>query len=207
MSDEQLFNQYKPLAYKIANAFSRSRPEYRDEITNAALYGVWESIQGSKEREPNNFKTFTSGVIKNTILTELNRIDILPKRIRKEVKDGTTKILFLSIDKERDDADDSRLNPVMLQVDSISDDSSSNLFENAEVRHNASKVLNEVINTLSDDYRNLINDLFFEERSTADIAAATGTTRSNVYDKKKRVLSLLKRKVSSRLRLEERYWD
>lgn len=68
----QRFNQYSDLAYKVANNFVRSKPWLRDEIRNAALFGLWEAVKKDPEGKR---ESFYSVVIKNQIMYQTRNLD------------------------------------------------------------------------------------------------------------------------------------
>lgn len=74
----ELFKQYQPLAYKIANKFAKKYPYFKDDLTNAALFGLWQACNKEREKEVDNFISWSSVFIKNYCLITLKQMRSTP---------------------------------------------------------------------------------------------------------------------------------
>ena len=200
MNEQELFNQWQPLAHKIANSFSRKYPHYQDEIRNAALMGLWESAKLDKENKARDFKKFTSGVIKNTILNELTRIHPLSDLAQRKLRKGEINVSYYSID-ARDEKDIP--NPFMVMISNMTTESFEDIYNDLELKEKLLKAIDNALKKVDKDDRKIIREHYLKGKEMSEIGKASGVTRSRIHQKKNRGIKVIKEYLEERFTAEE----
>ena len=175
----ELFKQYKELAYKIANKFSKTKPWIKDEIESAALYGLWEAVKKEAEENP---VSFYSVIIKNQILYQTRRLDSF---IKYAPKNNTPSINYYDFYDES----------FMGVLDYNSEKSIEDLLIEKEDNLIMESSLEEAILSLSKDHQYLIRAML-GGKSINQICAERGCSKQNISKTKNKVISYLNEKLN-----------
>lgn len=125
------FERHRPLAERIARAYRRRfhGGTLSEEVTAAALIGLWQAALSKPNLPDGEFLAFASFRIRGAIIDEIRAHDPLPRRARKNLGP----ILFLSIDAAQGGSNDSpadntqNLYPLLAQF-AVEPDAESTLF-------------------------------------------------------------------------------
>lgn len=166
-------NDYKMLAYKIANGFIKKKPNLTEDIESAAMIGLWQASE--KCDEVNDFKPFASLTIRNNIINELKKFNYNKKHAyNKGVKE-----------------------PTITDIDDYYHISNSVNVEKEYILKERDLLVNKAIESLSIKDQSIITGLFFNDLNATEVASLLGCSYQNIIKLKKRILKDLKQKLSN----------
>ncbi|MBS4213058.1 FliA/WhiG family RNA polymerase sigma factor [Neobacillus rhizophilus] len=87
--EEELFNRYLPLVYKIVKAMKRSLPRHveEDELVSFGMMGLLDAFRRYSQRDNIKFETYATQRIRGEIYDGLRRNDPLSRTLRKKEKE------------------------------------------------------------------------------------------------------------------------
>jgi RNA polymerase sporulation-specific sigma factor len=166
-------NDYKMLAYKIANGFIKKKPNLTEDIESAAMIGLWQASE--KCNEVDEFKHFASLAIRNSIINELKRFNYNKKYYyNKGVKE-----------------------PTITDIDDHYHISNSVNIEKEYFLKERDLLINKAIESLPIREQSIITGMFFNDLNATEVARSLGCSYQNIIKMKKRILRDLKQKLSN----------
>ena len=192
--NEELFNQYKPLAYKIASQFSRTYSEYSEDIESAAMIGLW---QASEKETDGKFLSLAGATIKYSIINEVKKLRHVKghnNKNRPGYHMDESNVRHISLDYAPDDneAYTAKLND---EINSKLEPSVSpeTAFYNEEIKQKLMKAIDE----LPDHQKNVIIALHFKDKNQRQLGRELGCSYQNIQTLQRRAFAKLKAELNN----------